>query len=77
VEEKNMKKTLIFAMVLCVLALAMTACAGGNTPAPTAAPTEVPAVETEVPAEEPAVDTEVPAEEPAVETEAPAEAPAA
>ena len=51
-----MKKVLVFAMILCMLALAMTGCSnGGNstaTEAPTEAATEAPVEATEEPAAE-------------------------
>lgn len=53
-----MKKILVFAMILCVLALAMTGCSKKAEPEAT----EAPAVET---TEEPAVEEEVAEEEPA------------
>ena len=49
-----MKKILVFAMILCVLALAMTGCSKEEAPTPTATPT----VEaTEEPTEEPTEET--------------------
>ena len=57
-----MKKILVFAMILCVLALAMTGCSKKEEPAATEAPT---VAATEEPAE--ATDAEPAAEEPAAE----------
>ena len=60
-----MKKILVFAMILCVLALAMTGCSKKEEPEATEAPAATEEAVTEEAAEEEAAEEEAAEEEPA------------